>query len=378
MKKNFLKFVLATSLCLSIGLGSLGFGFGRQASAMGQGIMDYAAGKVDMSQMSSEEAQYEKFLAKLSEFDFNKLSDEDKKSYNELSESIKTYLTRKGMSLSNDEQAELTKLLWVLDSERASSELIQDLVKYMKIDKMDFSDMMISIFGIDISESESKLYELFMKVEDFSFEDLTEEQQKIYKNIEKAIMGNEEEIENSLGEDISKILCTVVYNLFDESMEIDAKTLTEIIYYLRLDHPTFLDLLGDYRGHFEKYISRNVLWFDYGVQVYHSIYDGVMNEDLDKAYEKFLQTGEVKKYIMGVIDASILDLDEDVEYIIETLYDMILIREADGEGLKFWVSKFNEYVKSGKSQKDAIVTIANSFMASDEFKKLVERFDLEF
>lgn len=70
------------------------------------------------------------------------------------------------------------------------------------------------------------------KLKGFSFEYLTEDQKKIYKNIEEVVIGNKEEIENLLGKDISEVVYVVVYTLFNESVEFDSKILTEIAYYI--------------------------------------------------------------------------------------------------------------------------------------------------
>lgn len=57
--------------------------------------------------------------------------------------------------------------------------------------------------------------------------------------------------------------------------------------------------------------------------------------------------------------------------IINELYDVVLLRNADEDGKKFWVDLLQKFINQGKSFKDSINDIVNRLRESEEYKTLM-------
>lgn len=88
---------------------------------------------------------------------------------------------------------------------------------------------------------------------------------------------------------------------------------------------------------------------------------------------------------INVLNAISLNLDsfQDIKFltlrgsndeIISDIYKMVLLRDADEDGKKYWESEFEGLKKEGKSSEESINEIINKMKSDIEYKNLVSKF----
>ena len=168
--------------------------------------------------------------------------------------------------------------------------------------------------------------------------------------------------------------------MMDSSTKLSTKLLTEVVYYLGIDFSLFEELSGEFFEKFKDYVPSTSVIFDYVNIAYAIALDHDMSaEDIDNIAVK-LSEGNLtaKEFVLGILDQDGFYSDNNVSDLVNKLYNVILLRNVDEDGLKFWNSKLDELVKGGKSTKDAVKYVANEMMGSDEFKAIVEDFGLKY
>lgn len=62
--------------------------------------------------------------------------------------------------------------------------------------------------------------------------------------------------------------------------------------------------------------------------------------------------------------------------IVKNIYESVLLRNIDGDGLKYWTDKLESLIESGKSQSEAVSIIVDQLKSGQEFKLLLTKFDV--
>ncbi len=81
----------------------------------------------------------------------------------------------------------------------------------------------------------------------------------------------------------------------------------------------------------------------------------------------------IKDFILNLIGSDEFNgLNLGVEETIKRAYEIMFGRDADGEGLNYWINQFNKNLKNNNPKKAIIFTV-NEMMKSDELKQIVNK-----
>ena len=380
MKIKFLKLVITLSLSVCFGLGSLVGGVGRQALATSVTESVAAESEVMVEDLDSTSKEFYDFLTKYSDFDSSKLNEEDKKLYDNITKNFVTYVTDNELGLSAEEQKVAVNLLWGLGEEDVSDEAFDEILAYVGMDMSGFVKVVIFSFQEELTDVEVEFYNLIIKSHELDVTKLTEDQKKIFDTLKSNASKFVAKYELELEEDEIFEIASILYNMMDSSTKLSTKLLTEVVYYLGIDFSLFEELSGEFFEKFKDYVPSTSVIFDYVNIAYAIALDHDMSaEDIDNIAVK-LSEGNLtaKEFVLGILDQDGFYSDNNVSDLVNKLYNVILLRNVDEDGLKFWNSKLDELVKGGKSTKDAVKYVANEMMGSDEFKAIVEDFGLKY
>lgn len=380
MKRKFLKLVIALSLSVCFGLASVGGGTVRQAFATSVTESTTTENVEATDELDSTSKEFYDFLTKYSEFDSSKLSENDKKIYDNIKEYFSVYSAEKELGLEADEQVQAVNLLWGLAEEDVSDELFEEVLSYIGIDSVGFVEVVIIAFQDVLNDVETAFYNLIIDSFTFDYTKLTEEQKKTFDSVSENVNKFVEKYQVEISDEDKVVVSAIVYNLMSESTALSTKLLAEVVSYLGLDFSTFRELVGDFYEKFEEYISITAILYDYVDFVYTTVLgEEVSDEELDKVYNDLTEgILSARDFIYGALDKNGLYSDESASVLVEKLYNIVLLRNVDEGGLDFWTSKLDELVKGGKSLKDAVKDVAGQIMDSDEFKGLVKDFNLKY
>lgn len=380
MKIKFLKLVITLSLSVCFGLGSLVGGVGGQALATSVTESVAAESEVMVEDLDSTSKEFYDFLTKYSDFDSSKLNEEDKKLYDNITKNFVTYVTDNELGLSAEEQKVAVNLLWGLGEEDVSDEAFDEILAYVGMDMSGFVKVVIFSFQEELTDVEVEFYNLIIKSHELDVTKLTEDQKKIFDTLKSNASKFVAKYELELEEDEIFEIASILYNMMDSSTKLSTKLLTEVVYYLGIDFSLFEELSGEFFEKFKDYVPSTSVIFDYVNIAYAIALDHDMSaEDIDNIAVK-LSEGNLtaKEFVLGILDQDGFYSDNNVSDLVNKLYNVILLRNVDEDGLKFWNSKLDELVKGGKSTKDAVKYVANEMMGSDEFKAIVEDFGLKY
>ena len=380
MKRKFLKLVITLSLSVCFGLGSLVGGVGRQALATSVTESVAAESEVMVEDLDSTSKEFYDFLTKYSDFDSSKLNGEDKKLYDNITKNFATYVTDNELGLSAEEQKVAVNLLWGLGEEDVSDEAFDEILAYVGMDMSGFVKVVIFSFQEELTDVEVEFYNLIIKSHELDVTKLTEDQKKIFDTLKSNASKFVAKYELELEEDEIFEIASILYNMMDSSTKLSTKLLTEVVYYLGIDFSLFEELSGEFFEKFKDYVPSTSVIFDYVNIAYAIALDHDMSaEDIDNIAVK-LSEGNLtaKEFVLGILDQDGFYSDNNVSDLVNKLYNVILLRNVDEDGLKLWNSKLDELVKGGKSTKDAVKYVANEMMGSDEFKAIVEDFGLKY
>lgn len=380
MKIKFLKLVITLSLSVCFGLGSLVGGVGGQALATSVTESVAAESEVMVEDLDSTSKEFYDFLTKYSDFDSSKLNEEDKKLYDNITKNFATYVTDNELGLSAEEQKVAVNLLWGLGEEDVSDEAFDEILAYVGMDMSGFVKVVIFSFQEELTDVEVEFYNLIIKSHELDVTKLTEDQKKIFDTLKSNASKFVAKYELELEEDEIFEIASILYNMMDSSTKLSTKLLTEVVYYLGIDFSLFEELSGEFFEKFKDYVPSTSVIFDYVNIAYAIALDHDMSaEDIDNIAVK-LSEGNLtaKEFVLGILDQDGFYSDNNVSDLVNKLYNVILLRNVDEDGLKFWNSKLDELVKGGKSTKDAVKYVANEMMGSDEFKAIVEDFGLKY
>lgn len=380
MKRKFLKLVITLSLSVCFGLGSLVGGVGGQALATSVTESVAAESEVMVEDLDSTSKEFYDFLTKYSDFDSSKLNEEDKKLYDNITKNFVTYVTDNELGLSAEEQKVAVNLLWGLGEEDVSDEAFDEILAYVGMDMSGFVKVVIFSFQEELTDVEVEFYNLIIKSHELDVTKLTEDQKKIFDTLKSNASKFVAKYELELEEDEIFEIASILYNMMDSSTKLSTKLLTEVVYYLGIDFSLFEELSGEFFEKFKDYVPSTSVIFDYVNIAYAIALDHDMSaEDIDNIAVK-LSEGNLtaKEFVLGILDQDGFYSDNNVSDLVNKLYNVILLRNVDEDGLKFWNSKLDELVKGGKSTKDAVKYVANEMMGSDEFKAIVEDFGLKY
>lgn len=380
MKRKFLKLVIALSLSVCFGLSSVGGGAVRQAFATSVTESTTTENVEATDELDSTSKEFYDFLTKYSEFDSSKLSENDKKIYDNIKEYFSVYSAEKELGLEADEQVQAVNLLWGLAEEDVSDELFEEVLSYIGIDSAGFVEVVIIAFQDVLNDVETAFYNLIIDSFTFDYTKLTEEQKKTFDSVSENVNKFVEKYQVEISDEDKVVVSAIVYNLMSDSTALSTKLLAEVVSYLGLDFSTFRELVGEFYEKFEEYISITAILYDYVDFVYTTVLgEEVSDEELDKIYNDLTEGNlSARDFIYGALDKDGLYSDENTSVLVEKLYNIVLLRNVDEGGLDFWTSKLDELVKGGKSLKDAVKDVAGQIMDSDEFKGLVKDFNLKY
>lgn len=380
MKRKFLKLVIALSLSVCFGLGSLSGGAVKQAFATSVTDSTAAESEVMVEDLDATSKEFYDFLMKYTEFDYSKLNGEDKKLYDNITKNFATYVADNELGLSAEEQKEAVNLLWGLGEEDVSDEVFDQVLAYLGIDMSGFIKVVIFSFQEELTDVEVEFYSLVIKAHELDVTKLTDDQKKIFDTLKSNVSKFDAKYELELEEDDIFEMASILYNMMDSSTKLSTKLLTQVVYHLGIDFSLFEELSGEFFEKFKDYVPSTSVIFDYVNIAYATALGNDMSaKELDDISVKLSEgTLTARQFVLGILDQDGFYSDKKVSDLINKLYNVILLRNVDEDGLKFWSSKLDELVKGGKSTKDAVKDVANEMMGSDEFKAIVEDFGLKY
>lgn len=256
---------------------------------------------------------FDELKDKASKFDPSSIEDNDlKEVYKKLDEKLREIYKGKGKTYPEDELRLRSNLYWltVFESDYDNEEVLISSVKYLDLTLNEMISVLEYASKDYFVDADVELYRIALYMMFLDPTTLSENDKKLYDIIKEEVKKDYKDYEDQ---------------------DIDAITAA---------------LFGLMKMDLTKYETQ---------------------ERVDILTELGIDLNEYIEFKFAIVDGETADIVGDI-------YQTVLMRSVDEDGLKYWSGKFDSIVKSGKSKKEAAWTIIRELKAGDEFKALLAKF----
>lgn len=265
----------------------------------------------------NSEAEFTSFLDKMSKFDVTTLDEEDKKVYDAFKISYSEYIKTKNITLTEQELTLRTNMMFNLFNDFSSGEisipLLEQSVKYLQAESNDDAlNVLRDVYVSLYGEQDGEFQTFLVEALIINPNTLSEKDKKVYEKISSIAKERYQED----AEEGTKIMCV---------------------------------LLSGGNGRYNQETSFTVVNF--------------LRYDLQ----------EYTNFAVNILKEFSADFEKTSD-IVDSLYNNVLLRKVDEEGLKFWTSKADEMIKEGKSKSDVVDVLSKEMIGSGEYKDLQAKY----
>ena len=313
-------------------------------------------------------------------------NDADKEFFDVVYKSYGDYAKKIGRNLNDQQLKEAGNILVLMNYESSLSEVFKRSLDYLGLDIDSYIDVVFApVYKSVITEMDKEFYRLILNTNYFEPSKLDEKDMKVYKELKDNVNVlvskylSDHDFDDSFVETISSL----IWNLANSSVKLSSELLVNVMVTLDLDtKERFLELAGPFAEKFEPFITDDAITLGYlGMYYFDCLLDSIDTVQLEKLinqlYKREITSGEFSRKLIDSVEFEYID-SEDVDIIVDILYFVLLLREADEEGMKFWVNKYNEELGKSKSREEAFKSVAYGMMETEEFKNidLLSEFDI--
>ena len=313
-------------------------------------------------------------------------NDADKEFFDVVYKSYGDYAKKIGRNLNDQQLKEAVNILVLMNYESSLSEVFKRSLDYLGLDIDSYIDVVFApVYKSVITEMDKEFYRLILNTNYFEPSKLDEKDMKVYKELKDNVNVlvskylSDHDFDDSFVETISSL----IWNLANSSVKLSSELLVNVMVTLDLDtKERFLELAGPFAEKFEPFITDDAITLGYlGMYYFDCLLDSIDTVQLEKLinqlYKREITSGEFSRKLIDSVEFEYID-SEDVDIIVDILYFVLLLREADEEGMKFWVNKYNEELGKSKSREEAFKSVAYGMMETEEFKNidLLSEFDI--
>lgn len=313
-------------------------------------------------------------------------NDADKEFFDVVYKSYGDYAKKIGRNLNDQQLKEAVNILVLMNYESSLSEVFKRSLDYLGLDIDSYIDVVFApVYKSVITEMDKEFYRLILNTNYFEPSKLDEKDMKVYKELKDNVNVlvskylSDHDFDDSFVETISSL----IWNLANSSVKLSSELLVNVMVTLDLDtKERFLELAGPFVEKFEPFITDDAITLGYlGMYYFDCLLDSIDTVQLEKLinqlYKREITSGEFSRKLIDSVEFEYID-SEDVDIIVDILYFVLLLREADEEGMKFWVNKYNEELGKSKSREEAFKSVAYGMMETEEFKNidLLSEFDI--
>lgn len=306
------KKVLSVIISLSLALSFVAAPFGLTAKAT-QAAQAPAITDEVIDEGVDLSKTFDELKDKASKFDPSSIEDNDlKEVYKKLDEKLREIYKGKGKTYPEDELRLRSNLYWltVFESDYDNEEVLISSVKYLDLTLNEMIAVLEYASKDYFVDADVELYRIALYMMFLNPTTLPENDKKLYDIIKEEVKKDYKDYENQ---------------------DIDAITAA---------------LFGLMKMDLTKYETQ---------------------ARVDILKELGIDLNEYIEFKFAIVDGETADIVGDI-------YQTVLMRSVDEDGLKYWSGKFDSIVKSGKSKKEAAWTIIRELKAGDEFKALLAKF----